>query len=119
MRVKAGLIGSCCSFALLFGLLVAPAGAVETQKKKGAASALRGAGKELVEDAKAAGTELERDASDVGGDAWRKTREVSAAAAEEVRRATREFWRDVIEEKERLLQALRRENRELRNRQAR
>jgi len=55
----------------------------------------------------------------VGGDAWRKTREVSAAAAEEVRRATREFWRDVIREKERLLQALRRENRELRARKAR
>ena len=119
MRAKVGLIGSCWSFLLLLGFLVAPAWAAETEKKKDAASALRSAGKELVEDAKAAGTELERDASDVGGDAWRKTREVSAAAAEEVRWATREFWRDVIEEKERLLAKLRRENRELRARKAR
>ena len=97
--------------------LVLPGWAGETQKKDGSGKILRRAGK-LVEAGESAGKEFGRDASEAGREAWEKAREASAAAAEGVRGATREFWRDVIEEKERLLAKLRRENRELRARQA-
>jgi hypothetical protein len=94
--------------------LVEPAGAAEATKKDGSAHR---AGK-IVEAGESAGKEFGHDAAEVGREAWGKAQGASAAAAEEVRRATREFWRDVIEEKERLLAKLRRENRELRARQA-
>ena len=97
--------------------LVLPGWAGETEKKNGSGKILRRAG-ELVEAGESAGKEFGRDASEAGREAWDKAQEASAAAAEEVRGATREFWRDVIEEKERLLAKLRRENRELRARQA-
>lgn len=109
---------ACTTFpCIAFLWLVPPASPDETQKKDGGAKILRRAGK-LVEAGESAGRALGRDASETGREAWEKAEEASAAAAEEVRRATREFWRDVIEEKERLLARLQRENRELRARQA-
>ncbi len=97
--------------------LVRPGWAEETPKKDGGGKILRGAGK-VVEAGESAGKELGRDASEAGREAWEKAKVVSQAAAEEVRRATREFWRDVLGEKERLRAKLREENRELRARQA-
>jgi hypothetical protein len=94
-----------------------PGWADETTKKDGRSPVLRGAGK-ILEEGELAGREFAHDASQVGREAWEKAREASAAAAEEVRKATREFWRDVLEEKARLRAKLRRENAELRARQA-
>lgn len=104
--------------ALLLGLLALPARADEAQKTKEAASGMRHAGKELVEDSRSTGKGFGRDASEAAQEAWDKTKGESAAAADRVRHATREFWRDLIQEKERLLEKLRRENRELRARPA-
>src|ERR1700674_5999269 len=78
-----------------------PAWADETPQKDGRAPVVRGAGK-IVEEGELAGREFAHDASQVGREAWEKAKKASAAAAEEVRRATREFWRDVLEEKARL-----------------
>ena len=89
----------------------------ETPKKDGRTPVLRGAGK-IVGESEQAGKEFAHDASQVGREAWAKAKEASAAAADEVRRATREFWRDVLEEKARLRAKLRRENAELRSRRA-
>ena len=103
---------------LLLGLLTLPAWADEAQKRRDAASGLRHAGKQLVEDARSAGKAFGRDASGAAQEAWDKTKGASAPAVDAVRHATHEFWRDLIQEKERLLEKLRRENRELRSRQA-
>src|SRR5258708_35409226 len=84
----------------------------ETPKKDGRPPVLRGAGK-IAEESEQAGREFAHDASQVGREAWAKAKQASAAAAEEVRRATREFWRDVLEEKARLRAELRPEHAEL------
>ncbi len=117
--VRVTLHRSACSALPFIALLwlTLPAGGDETQKKDGSAKTRRGAEK-LVEAGQSAGKEFGHDASEAGREAWAKAQGASATAAEEVRRATRDFWRDVIEEKERLLAKLRRENRELRARQA-
>ena len=94
-----------------------PGWAEEPPRKDGRSTVLRGAGK-VVEEGEQAGREFAHDASEVGREAWAKAKEASAAAAEEVRRATREFWRDVLEEKARLRAKLQRENAELRSRRA-
>ncbi len=110
---------SCTLLLILIALLCLglPGWAGDPQKKDGGAQVLRRAGK-IVEAGELAGRELAHDASEAGREAWDKAKEASAAGAEEVRRATREFWRDVIEEKARLLAKLRRENAELRARRA-
>jgi hypothetical protein len=94
-----------------------PGWGADTPKKDARAPVLRGAEK-IVEEGELAGREFAHDASQVGREAWAKAKEASAAAAQEVRRATREFWRDVLEEKARLRAKLQRENAELRARQA-
>ncbi len=110
----------CMRLLILIALvcLAPPAGAAEVQQGNEAPSGVRHAGKQLVEDARSAGKALGRDASEAARVGWDKTKGASAAAADAVRRATREFWRDLIQEKERLVEKLRRENRELRARQA-
>jgi hypothetical protein len=117
--MTAGGRTSCTLLSILAALLCLgrPGGADETPKKDGRSPVLRGAGK-IVEEGEQAGREFAHDASQVGREAWAKAKEASAAAAEEVRRATREFWRDVLEEKARLRAKLRRENAELRSRRA-
>jgi hypothetical protein len=92
--------------------LVRPAWAEDTPKKDGGKIG-RKAG-EVVEAGASAAKEFGRDASEAGREAWAEAK----AAVDEVRRATREFWRDVLEEKERLRAKLRQENHELRARQA-
>lgn len=99
-------------------LRLAHSAAADEAQKRDAASGVRQAGKQLLEDARSAGKALGRDASEAAREGWDKTKGASAAAADAVRLATREFWRDLIQEKERLLEKLRRENRELRARQA-
>jgi hypothetical protein len=111
------------SSSLLLSILVAllclgrPGWGEDTPKKDAQAPLLHGAGK-LVKEGELAGREFAHDATQVSKEAWAKAKEASADAAEEVRRATREFWRDVLEEKARLRTKLRRENAELRARQA-
>jgi hypothetical protein len=109
----------CTLLLILIALLclVLPGWAGDTQKKEGSAKVLRRVEK-IVEAGELAGRELAHDASEAGRDAWEKAKEVSAAAAEEVRRATHEFWRDLMEEKARLRAKLRRANAELRARRA-
>jgi hypothetical protein len=108
---------TCTLLSIVVALLCLgrPGWADETPKKDGRTPALRGAGR-IVEEGELAGREFAHDASQVGREAWAKAKEASAAAAEEVRRATHEFWRDVLEEKARLRAKLRRENAELRAR---
>jgi hypothetical protein len=110
---------SCTFLSILVALLCFGrlGWADEPPKKDGPAAVLRGAGK-IVEEGELAGKEFAHDASQAGRQAWEKAKETSAAAAEEVRRATREFWRDVLDEKARLRAKLRRENAELRARRA-
>ncbi len=88
------------------------------------------AGHELVQDAKAAGRELKdsklgrqvegaareiaHDAAGAGKKGWDKTKSVSASAAEDVKRATHEFWNGVIRTKEAAIERLREENADLR-----
>jgi hypothetical protein len=110
--------GRARSSLLLVALLslVRPAWAEDTPKKDGGKVG-REAGK-VVAAGESAAKEFGHDASEAGREALAKAKEVSAAAVDEVRRATHEFWRDVVEEKERLRAKLRQENRELRARQA-
>ena len=110
----------CTLLLILIALLrlARPAGADEAQKRNEAASGVRHAGRQFVEDTRSAGKALGRDASEAAREGWDKTKGASAAAADAVRRATREFWRDVLEEKARLRAKLRRENAELRSRPA-
>jgi len=104
----------------ILAVLALPAWAGDTkdaQKKDADESALRRAGREFLQDVKASRKELERDGSAVGQEAREIAKRAFAAVAAEVRGATREFWDDVIREKERLRDKLRRENRELHARQ--
>lgn len=70
------------------------------------------AGREIGKAGKEVGLEIAAAAKKV----WFKGKEVSAPLLEEVTRATRAFWDDVIDGKDRTLEALRRENEELRRR---
>jgi len=68
-----------------------------------------------VEDA---GRELGRDADGASRKGWEKTKSFSSSAADEVRRATREFWDDVIRTKQAMAEKLRKENSELKAKKA-
>ncbi len=114
----------------------APARAEESQKKDSKQSgtisdAFKKAGHEFVQDAKAAGRDIrnstvgrkvEGTAKEIGHDTaetskkgWDKTKSFSASAADEVKRATREFWDDVIHAKEAVAEKLRKENADLKS----
>ncbi len=95
------------------------------------AEKMKKAGREFVEDAKAAGRDIrdskvgrkvEGTARDIGHDAagtgkkgWDKTKSFSESAAEDVKRATLEFWGDVIRTKEAVAAKLRKENADLKS----
>ncbi len=107
-------------FLPILAVFALPAWAGDTkdaQKKDGSVSALRRAGREFLQDVESSRKELERDGSAVALEAREAAKRAFAAVAAEVRGATREFWDDVIREKERLREKLRRENHELRARQ--
>jgi hypothetical protein len=110
---------SCWHFLPILAVFALPAWAGDTKdaQKKDGVSPLRRAGREFLQDVESSRKELERDSSAVGLEAREAAKRAFAAAAAEVRGATREFWDDVIREKERLREKLRRENRELRARQ--
>ena len=114
----------------------APASAGDPPKKESedpgkVSDKVKAAGLELLEDAKAAGHEIRRSkvgrqvegaAREIGHDAagaskkgWDKTKSFSASAAEDVKRATREFWDDVIRAKEAVAEKLRKENADLKS----
>jgi hypothetical protein len=90
---------------------------------------VRKAGREFVQDVKAVGRavraskagryveegtrDLGRDATRAGRKGWDKAESASSTAADEVRRATRKFWDDVIRTKRSVLEKLRKENSDL------
>ncbi len=120
--------------AILLGLSAVPGRAEdpprkETQEPAKVSGEVKEAGKELAEDTKAAGRELKdsklgryvedaahelgRDISGASKQGWEKSKSFSASAADEVKKATREFWDDVIRTKEAILEKLRSENADL------
>ncbi len=130
-------MGRVVPVLLLPLVLLGPARAADEEpaqkEESGEASrSLRHAGKELVEGMKQAGRdirdskagrsvaegakEIGRGTAEAGRKGWQKTKEISASAAESVRRATREFWQGVIRAREEALAKLREENRELKTR---
>ena len=98
----------------------------EAEASGTASSEVKAAGHELVQDTKAAGRdlrnskagryveeaarELGRDVAGASKQGLDKSKSLSASAAEEVKRATREFWDDVIRTKEAVAEKLRKEN---------
>jgi len=92
------------------------------------------AGQEFLRDAKEVGKEIRdstagraveegtkefgRDAADASRKGWGKTKSLSVSAADEVRRATREFWDDVIRTKQQVAEKLRKENTAIKARKA-
>ncbi len=100
-------------------------GKKQEESRSGPAKTLRRAGRHFVEDAKKVGRSI-RDSKagqavkgagkEIADDAAGAGKEISPVA-EKVREATRHFWRDLISTKRKAVQALRKENARLKSKE--
>lgn len=91
----------------------------DTTGGKKAGGNLKDIGKEFKEFGKKvgeAGKEAGLEVADVAKKVWYKSWQVSKPKLDQVDKATRDFWREVIKGKDRTLDELRRENAELKHR---